>query len=199
MSLTSLSRLPVPRLWTSPPSANKVRVVPGTRTASSHAPVPATSAAAERPSTVWSPGTLCAAADNRAPRSSAAPSKQWVSAVGETDTTIQKTTTFYFSVFCTTLIVCFVCTHIQKDEACLSLANNLMNIFLLQWKQALSQFCVEEYGTMTLPYECCEDGGDARWTCFDSELPNPNYSSTPGYTAPIMPQEPGFNFNANAC
>lgn len=79
MSLTSLSRLPVPRLWTSPPSANKVRVDPDIQTASSHAPVLATSAAVERPSTIWSPGTLCAAVDSRATRSSAAPNKPWVS------------------------------------------------------------------------------------------------------------------------
>ncbi|XP_041664617.1 extracellular matrix protein 1 [Cheilinus undulatus] len=67
------------------------------------------------------------------------------------------------------------------------------------WKQALSQFCVEEYSTMTLAYECCEDRGDARWSCFNSELPNPNYSPTPGYTAPEVPLQPGFTFNANAC
>ncbi|XP_047461460.1 extracellular matrix protein 1-like [Mugil cephalus] len=67
------------------------------------------------------------------------------------------------------------------------------------WKQALSQFCTEEYSTMTLAYECCEDRGDARWVCFDSELPNPDYSPTPGYTAPAVPLEPGFSFNANAC
>ncbi|KAG7501112.1 extracellular matrix protein 1-like [Solea senegalensis] len=67
------------------------------------------------------------------------------------------------------------------------------------WKQALSKFCAEEYSTMTVPYECCEDRGDARWKCFDSELPNPNYSSTPGYTAPQLPAEPGFTFDSNAC
>ncbi|XP_022603255.1 extracellular matrix protein 1-like [Seriola dumerili] len=67
------------------------------------------------------------------------------------------------------------------------------------WKQALSQFCVEEYATMTVPYECCENRGDARWKCFDSELPNPNYNPTPGYTAPQVPAELGFTFNANAC
>ncbi|XP_034561204.1 extracellular matrix protein 1-like [Notolabrus celidotus] len=67
------------------------------------------------------------------------------------------------------------------------------------WKQALSQFCVEEYSVMTSPYECCEDRGDARWTCFNSELPNPDYNPVPGYTAPAIPLQPGFNFNANAC
>ncbi|XP_070840076.1 extracellular matrix protein 1 [Chaetodon trifascialis] len=67
------------------------------------------------------------------------------------------------------------------------------------WKQALSQFCVDEYGTKTVPYECCADRGEARWACFDSELPNPYYYPTLGYTAPQIPEEPGFTFNANAC
>ncbi|XP_069032263.1 extracellular matrix protein 1 [Embiotoca jacksoni] len=67
------------------------------------------------------------------------------------------------------------------------------------WKQALSQFCVDEYSTMTLPYECCEGTPDARWTCFNSELPNPNYDASPGYTAPVVPGQPGFTFNPNAC
>lgn len=67
------------------------------------------------------------------------------------------------------------------------------------WKQALSQFCVEEYSTMTAAYVCCADRGTARWVCFNSELPNPNYDPTPGYTAPPVPQEPGFMFNPYVC
>ncbi|XP_074469988.1 extracellular matrix protein 1 [Sebastes fasciatus] len=67
------------------------------------------------------------------------------------------------------------------------------------WTQALSQFCMEEYGTMTNAYVCCADRGYARWVCFDSELPNPNYDPTPDYIAPPVPEEPGFTFNANAC
>ncbi|XP_041868425.1 extracellular matrix protein 1-like [Melanotaenia boesemani] len=67
------------------------------------------------------------------------------------------------------------------------------------WKQALSQFCVEEYSTMTMAYECCQYKGDARWICFDSELPNPDYSPIPGYTAPEMPPELGFTFDPTAC
>lgn len=123
-----------------------------------------------------------------------------VGLVGETDTTIQKTTTFFFLLTILHCINNLSCLHPNtNNEVCFSLANDIMNIFVLQWKQALSQFCVEEYSTMTLPYECCADRGDARWTCFDSELPNPNYNPTPGYTAPTMPQEPGFTFNANVC
>ncbi|XP_053190151.1 extracellular matrix protein 1-like [Scomber japonicus] len=67
------------------------------------------------------------------------------------------------------------------------------------WKQALSEFCVAEYSTMTRAYECCRKKGDERWSCFDSELPNPNYDPTPGYTAPQLPLELGFSFNADAC
>ncbi|XP_034456110.1 extracellular matrix protein 1 [Hippoglossus hippoglossus] len=67
------------------------------------------------------------------------------------------------------------------------------------WKQTLSQFCVEEYSIKTMPYECCKGKGDARWTCFDSKLPNPDYSPTPGYTAPSVPEEPGFTYNINTC
>ncbi|KAM7384418.1 hypothetical protein PAMA_011663 [Pampus argenteus] len=78
-------------------------------------------------------------------------------------------------------------------------SNQILCCVQQAWKQALSQFCVEEYGTMTLAYECCQDTGDMRWMCFNSELPNPNYDPTPGYTAPQMLQEPGFTFNANAC
>ncbi|XP_021178641.2 extracellular matrix protein 1 [Fundulus heteroclitus] len=67
------------------------------------------------------------------------------------------------------------------------------------WKLALSQFCVEEFSTKTLAYECCEFKGDARWSCFDSELPNPDYSCVQGYTAPTVLSEPGFTFNQDAC
>ncbi|XP_072226255.1 extracellular matrix protein 1-like [Leuresthes tenuis] len=67
------------------------------------------------------------------------------------------------------------------------------------WKQALSQFCEQEASIMTLAYECCEYEGEARWTCFNSELPNPNYSPTAGYVAPVMSPVQGFTFDSNAC
>nr|XP_057902383.1 extracellular matrix protein 1-like [Doryrhamphus excisus] len=67
------------------------------------------------------------------------------------------------------------------------------------WKKALSQFCTEEYSTMSATYECCRKQGHERWSCFDSELPNPDYNPTPGYSAPIMPAEAGFTFDANSC
>uniref|UniRef100_A0A1A8HZG4 Extracellular matrix protein 1 n=1 Tax=Nothobranchius kuhntae TaxID=321403 RepID=A0A1A8HZG4_NOTKU len=67
------------------------------------------------------------------------------------------------------------------------------------WKQALSQFCVEEYSTMSAVYECCEYKNVARWTCFDSDLPNPDYDKKPDYIAPNMPREPGFTFDSDAC
>ncbi|KAM9775940.1 extracellular matrix protein 1 isoform 1-T2 [Syngnathus typhle] len=67
------------------------------------------------------------------------------------------------------------------------------------WKQALGLFCIEEFGTMTAHYECCLKQGLERWSCFDSELPNPDYLGTPGYTAPEMLVEPDFTFDPNAC
>ncbi|MEQ2226086.1 hypothetical protein ILYODFUR_023977 [Ilyodon furcidens] len=67
------------------------------------------------------------------------------------------------------------------------------------WKKALSRFCVEEFSTKTMVYECCEYKGDARWSCFESELPNPDYSCVPGYIAANMPSEPGFTFNQGTC
>ncbi|XP_040045459.1 extracellular matrix protein 1 [Gasterosteus aculeatus] len=67
------------------------------------------------------------------------------------------------------------------------------------WKQTLKQFCNEEYSTMTNAYTCCRSGGDARWSCFNSDLPNPNYDPKPGYTAPVVPAQPGLAFNASAC
>ncbi|XP_049890550.1 extracellular matrix protein 1-like [Epinephelus moara] len=85
------------------------------------------------------------------------------------------------------------------SQCCSGQSNQILCCAQQAWKQALSQFCVEEYSTMTLPYVCCADRGDARWRCFDSELPNPNYEATPGYTAPAVPDEPGFIFNPNTC
>ncbi|XP_030003712.1 extracellular matrix protein 1 [Sphaeramia orbicularis] len=67
------------------------------------------------------------------------------------------------------------------------------------WKQALSQFCQEEYSTMSPAYECCQKSGNEKWICFNSDLPNPHYSPTPGYTAPTVPPQPGFTFNPQDC
>ncbi|CAG10851.1 unnamed protein product [Tetraodon nigroviridis] len=67
------------------------------------------------------------------------------------------------------------------------------------WKQALSTFCTEEYSTKTVAYSCCQQSGDSRWLCFEGKLPTAKYSPTPDYTAPPMPEEPGFTFDANAC
>lgn len=92
------------------------------------------------------------------------------------------------------MCLCVWITERESDTTMLTL-----NICLLQWRQALSQFCVDEYATMTVPYECCEDRGEARWTCFNTDVPNPFYTPTLGYTAPSLPQEPGFTFNLNAC
>ncbi|TNM93115.1 hypothetical protein fugu_018517 [Takifugu bimaculatus] len=67
------------------------------------------------------------------------------------------------------------------------------------WKQALALFCMEEYATMTTAYHCCEQSGAARWLCFDGAPSKRSYSPTAGYTAPALPEEPGFTFDANTC
>ncbi|XP_062414669.1 uncharacterized protein LOC119218828 isoform X2 [Pungitius pungitius] len=68
-----------------------------------------------------------------------------------------------------------------------------------RWKQTLKQFCMEEYSTMTNAYVCCRKKGAARWACFNSDLPNPNYDPQLGYIAPAIPAQPRLAFNASAC
>ncbi|CAM9121012.1 unnamed protein product [Lampetra planeri] len=85
-----------------------------------------------------------------------------------------------------------VCCRAQESNVTLCCA-------VQAWKQALSQFCAEESKTKTVMYECCEDKGEARWTCFDSELPNPNYDPIPGYFPPTVPQEMDFIFSTTDC
>ncbi|XP_038135374.1 extracellular matrix protein 1-like [Cyprinodon tularosa] len=67
------------------------------------------------------------------------------------------------------------------------------------WKQALTRFCVEEFSTMTLAYNCCENTGEDRWRCFIGRLEKPDYSCVPGYTAPSTASEPGFTYDQSAC
>ncbi|KAJ3609587.1 hypothetical protein NHX12_024107 [Muraenolepis orangiensis] len=69
------------------------------------------------------------------------------------------------------------------------------------WKQALSTFCEEEQSVMTAAFFCCaEEEEEAKWTCFSREpTPNPDYSPTEGYTAPIQTPEQGFTFSPNDC
>ncbi|XP_053717470.1 extracellular matrix protein 1 isoform X1 [Synchiropus splendidus] len=67
------------------------------------------------------------------------------------------------------------------------------------WKQALHQFCAEEYGTMTTAYDCCGMKGDARWACFNEDVSNPDYEPTPGYTAPAVPLDLLFIFTTQSC
>lgn len=88
------------------------------------------------------------------------------------------------------------------DSASVMFGNNKRQcvwFFPIQWKQALSQFCDDEYGIKTAVYECCESRDETRWTCFDRVPPNPDYNPTLGNNALSIPQEPGFTFDATAC
>ncbi|KAI7798984.1 putative extracellular matrix protein 1-like [Triplophysa rosa] len=67
------------------------------------------------------------------------------------------------------------------------------------WEAALSQFCTEEFSTMTLAHECCEQKGEDRWKCFTKQAPNPSYQSLPGYLAPVVPQDRIFTWDPNTC
>ncbi|CAL8364802.1 unnamed protein product [Arctogadus glacialis] len=67
------------------------------------------------------------------------------------------------------------------------------------WKTALTTFCQEESSTMTAAYYCCAEEGEAMWTCFDGDSPNPNYAPRADYTAPVQPRENGFTFIPYHC
>ncbi|XP_072303263.1 extracellular matrix protein 1 [Eucyclogobius newberryi] len=67
------------------------------------------------------------------------------------------------------------------------------------WMQSLSQFCVDEFSTMTAAYDCCRLQGPARWTCFSTEPFNPSYSPTLEYSAQFTPHTEGFVFKNDEC
>lgn len=77
--------------------------------------------------------------------------------------------------------------------------NNCLFPLFLQWKAALSRFCIEEYSTMTLVHECCEKKGEERWNCIKSRAPNPFYQPLSGYRAPIIPPDRILTWNPNTC
>lgn len=47
------------------------------------------------------------------------------------------------------------------------------------WKEALSQFCVEETSVKTAVYECCRPNKD-KWQCFSTDTFNPSYGPVMG-------------------
>ncbi|RXN05426.1 extracellular matrix 1-like protein [Labeo rohita] len=67
------------------------------------------------------------------------------------------------------------------------------------WETALSHFCIEEHGTMTLVHECCEKKGEERWNCFEKQAPNPSYQPLSGYTAPVITPDRIFTWDPNNC
>ncbi|XP_051992780.1 extracellular matrix protein 1-like isoform X2 [Xyrauchen texanus] len=67
------------------------------------------------------------------------------------------------------------------------------------WETGLSQFCIEEYSTMTLVHKCCEKKQQGRWNCFEKEAPNPSYQRLPGYIAPLIPADKLFIWDPKKC
>ncbi|XP_050992086.1 extracellular matrix protein 1-like isoform X2 [Labeo rohita] len=67
------------------------------------------------------------------------------------------------------------------------------------WETALSHFCIEEHGTMTLVHECCEKKGEEQWNCFEKQAPNPSYQPLSGYTAPVITPDRIFTWDPNNC
>ncbi|XP_077319497.1 extracellular matrix protein 1-like [Lithobates pipiens] len=45
------------------------------------------------------------------------------------------------------------------------------------WENAMDNFCMEEFTTMTRQYHCCKKTGEQRKTCFSNDAPNSNYNS----------------------
>ncbi|OCT69066.1 extracellular matrix protein 1 [Xenopus laevis] len=48
------------------------------------------------------------------------------------------------------------------------------------WKNALEDFCLEEFSIKTSHYHCCKKKGKAKEACFKTDAPNPSYSFAMG-------------------
>uniref|UniRef100_A0A8C4PG03 Extracellular matrix protein 1 n=1 Tax=Equus asinus asinus TaxID=83772 RepID=A0A8C4PG03_EQUAS len=68
----------------------------------------------------------------------------------------------------------------------------------LVWEDAMTQFCEAEFSVKTRAHRCCKRQGEARFSCFQEEAPQPHYqlqacpSHQPGISSgPELPFPPG--------
>ncbi|XP_006902302.1 PREDICTED: extracellular matrix protein 1 [Elephantulus edwardii] len=76
--------------------------------------------------------------------------------------------------------------------------SNRLDCTKLVWEDAMTQFCEAEISVKTRVHYCCKQQGEARFSCFQKEAPQPHYqlracpSQQPGVTSgPKLPFPPG--------
>lgn len=72
---------------------------------------------------------------------------------------------------------------------------NRLECAQLVWKDALTQFCEAEFSVKTRAHGCCKQQGEARFSCFQKEAPQPHYKlrACPSHQ-PVMSSGPELPF-----
>uniref|UniRef100_A0A452T9Z3 Extracellular matrix protein 1 n=1 Tax=Ursus maritimus TaxID=29073 RepID=A0A452T9Z3_URSMA len=52
---------------------------------------------------------------------------------------------------------------------------NRLDCTKLVWEDAMTRFCEAEFSVKTRPHRCCKQQGEARFSCFQEEAPQPHY------------------------
>ncbi|XP_008582889.1 PREDICTED: extracellular matrix protein 1 isoform X2 [Galeopterus variegatus] len=75
---------------------------------------------------------------------------------------------------------------------------NRLDCAKLVWEDAMTRFCEAEFSVKTRAHQCCKQQGEARFSCFQEEAPQPHYqlracpSHQPGISSgPELPFPPG--------